>query len=154
MLKEIKREPWPEDKMAEEIERKDPIDLFIIDEKSYGDELKKVLEENLDEEINVKIFPTGELGLKAMRGFKNKPKVVLLDYSRNRMNITGMEDHTVDNILESSPDTEIIIISDTESKERAMKALQFGAQDYVEKDQFAFEHIVDSVKTALNPPKE
>jgi hypothetical protein len=32
--------------------------------------------------------------------------------------------------------------------------LGYGAHDYVEKDQFAFDHILDSVKTALHPPKE
>jgi DNA-binding NtrC family response regulator len=128
------------------------IDLFIIDDKKYGNKLKRLIEEKIQENVNVQIFLTGESGVQAMKNNDKKPKIVLLDYSRNKMN--GEKNHTVDHILETSPGTDVIMLSDKANKQRALKALGYGAHDYVEKDQFAFDHILDSVKTALHPPKE
>jgi hypothetical protein len=34
-----------------------------------------------------------------------------------------------------------------------MKALAHGAHDFVLKDKFAADHVVSSVRKALNPPK-
>jgi len=127
------------------------IDLFIIDDQKYGKEIKRLIEERIPENVNVKIFSSGESVLREIRNNEKKPRIVLLDYTRNKMNSS---DHTVDHILENSPDTDVIMLSDKEYKDRALKALGYGAHDYVEKDQFAYDHILDSVKTALHPSKE
>jgi len=127
------------------------IDLFIIDDQKYGKEIKRLIEERIPENVNVKIFSSGESVLREIRNNEKKPRIVLLDYTRNKMN---SRDHAVDHILENSPDTDVIMLSDKEYKDRALKALGYGAHDYVEKDQFAHDHILDSVKTALHPSKE
>ena len=71
------------------------------------------------------------------------------------MNKTTEKDpsHAVDRIKEISPETVVIMISDEEDMESALKALRYGAYDYVMKDRFAFAHIEASVKKCLEPSR-
>ncbi len=132
----------------------DKINLFIVDDDElYGQSLKDSLEKEFHDRLEVKVFPTGESAVQEIQNAEKKPQVVLLDYLGNKQLNAKSDKHTVDDISKISPNTGIIMISDKKYEDRAMKALAHGAHDYVVKDKFALEHVVNSVKKALNPPK-
>jgi len=132
----------------------DKINLFIVDDDvQYGQSLKDSLEKEFHERLDVKDFPTGESALEEIQNSDKKPQVVLLDYLGNKPLNSKSDKHTVDDISKMSPGTGIIMLSDKKYEDRAIKALAHGAHDYVVKDKFALEHVVNSVKKALNPPK-
>lgn len=136
------------------MEDNNKIRLFIIDEDSaYTESLKHTLEEKLGEDVSVKVFNNGEAMVQNLQNVDKKPHLVLLDYSKNKMPIHGREEHTLDHIMRISPFTGIIMLSAKKYKDRALKAIGYGAYDYIEKDQFAIGHIINSVKMCLHPSK-
>jgi CheY-like chemotaxis protein len=132
----------------------DKINLFIIDDdSSYSETLRDSLEKEFHDRLNVTVFPTGESAVQEIQNAEKKPQVVLLDYLGNKPLDPKSDKHIVDDISNISPQTGIIMLSDKKYEDRAMKALAHGAHDYVVKDKFAMEHVVNSVKKVLNPPK-
>jgi DNA-binding NtrC family response regulator len=130
------------------------INLFIVDDDvQYGQSLKDSLEKEFQEKVDVRVFPTGESMIEEIEIAEKKPQVVLLDYLGNKPLNPNSDKHIVDDISRVSPNTGIIMLSDKKYEDRAMKALAYGAHDFVVKDKFTHEHVLTSVKKALNPPK-
>lgn len=126
--------------------------LFVAaDSQLYAESLKRSLETSFDHHVKVEAFVSGEECV-SMIGMQNKPDIVVLDYKLNKR-AGRINTYTVDTIKEMSPDTIVIMISDEEDMPSAVKALRYGAYDYVMKDRFAFSHIKASVKKCLEPSK-
>jgi DNA-binding NtrC family response regulator len=126
--------------------------LYVAaDSKLYAESLKQSLETSFDENVKVKAFNSKEECIEKIDK-DVKPDIVVLDYELNKR--TGTDpSHTVDRIKEISPETVVIMMSDEEDMESALKALRYGAYDYVMKDRFAFSHIKASVKKCLEPSR-
>ena len=132
----------------------DKINLFIVDgDIQYSQSLKKSLENEFHERLDVKIFTTWKSAEDEIKSAKKKPQVVLLDYLNNKPLNINIGKHTIDDISKISPNIGIIMLSDKKYGDQAIKALAYGAHDCVVKDKFAHQHVVTSVKKALNPPK-
>ena len=130
------------------------IKLFIVDyDYYYSLSLKHSLEKKFGDSMHVELFRSGESCLEALRVSDEKPDVILLDYIENKELNKDNGEHTVDHIREISPDISIIILSTKKHADRAVKALGYGAHDYVMKDQFAFEHIYNAIDGCLHPSK-
>ncbi len=130
----------------------DTVHVFIIDDDvEYGQALKSSLEKEFQERFEVTFFHTGESALAEIKSGGIKPHIVLLDYILNTTLDPNSDKHTVDMISKASPKTSIIMLSDKEHTDRAMQALAHGAFDYVLKDKFIQEHVINSIKKALNP---
>jgi DNA-binding NtrC family response regulator len=127
--------------------------VFIVDNDYYnGLEVRGMLQENLGEEVLVRVFPNAEACIAAMRA-KEKPSVVILEYTENKRQNEENGQHLVDQIKALSPDAAIIIFADKNNSGRAAKALAYGAHDFVLKDQFMREHMLTAVKKSLHPAK-
>lgn len=129
----------------------EPFNLYVAaDSKSYAESLKRSLENSFDNNVNIESFNSKESCISKIHHDK-KPDIVVLDYKLNKK--TEDDDYTVDLIKEMSPDTVVIMISEEEDMLSAVKALRYGAHDYVMKDQFAFSHITESIAKCLHPSK-
>jgi len=128
--------------------------LFIVaGDYSYGTSLKESLEKKFEEEIQARLFPDAELCLQFMKSNGEKLDIVILDYFENKTLNESNGEHTVDYIKKASPNTAIIIVSNKNDSECAMKALAYGAQDFVMKDPLSNENIFNSVEKCLHPAK-
>ncbi len=128
--------------------------IYIIDNDYYnGLSVQHSLEKSLGAEVGVKVFPDAESFVQAMQDGEEDPAVVILEYTENRRFNLEQGKHMVDHIKEQAPCAAIIIFSDKMNSERAVKALAYGAHDFVMKDQFLHEHILSSVKKCLHPAK-
>jgi DNA-binding NtrC family response regulator len=133
----------------------DRVNLFIIDnDLQYSQSLKGSLEKELYNQVNVKVFPTGESALEEIKKMEEKPHVVLLDYLTNKIYHQKSGKYIVNSIAKICPNTSIIIISEKNDEKEALKTLEYGAHDCIVKDKFAFIHVITSVKKALHPPKQ
>jgi len=128
--------------------------LFIVDgDYFYGQSLKSTLIEKLNDELSIKVFLNAESCLHQIMYSDEKPDIVILDHFENKKLNDQNNDHTVDYMQNMKPDVAIIILSDNDSFDRAIKALAYGANDFVIKDQFAHQHIYNAVKKCLHPAK-
>jgi len=128
--------------------------VYIVDPNYYdGVSLKKSLEKSFEEEVVIKAFSDAESCLRVMEGGEEKPNVVILEYTENRRLNETCGEHMVDCIKKLYPDTAIIILSDKENSDKAIKILAYGAHDFVVKDRFLDEHILSAVKKSLHPAK-
>jgi DNA-binding NtrC family response regulator len=124
--------------------------LYVAaDNQLYAESLKHSLETSL-ENIKVEAFVSKEECINKI-GKENKPGIVVLDYKLNKKSTDNNSTHTVDKIKEMSPDTIVIMMSNEEDMPSAIKALRYGAYDYVMKDRFAFSHIRAAVEKCLTP---
>jgi DNA-binding NtrC family response regulator len=124
--------------------------LYVAaDNRLYAESLKRSLESSLDKNIKVEAFYSGE---ECIRNIDNehKPDIVVLDYKLNKR---ASASYAVDTIKAISPDTIVIMMSDEADMPSALKALRYGAHDYVMKDRFAFSHIRESVEKCLEPSR-
>jgi DNA-binding NtrC family response regulator len=125
--------------------------LFVAaDNELYAESLKQSLESSLDKKnVKVEAFISKEECINNI-GKTNKTDIVVLDYKLNKK---SNDSYTVDKIKEKSPDTIVIMMSDEEDMPSAVKALRYGAYDYVMKDRFAFSHIRAAVEKCLVPSR-
>jgi DNA-binding NarL/FixJ family response regulator len=125
--------------------------LYVAaDSKAYAESLKHSIENSFDNNVKVEAFDSKESCISKMYHDK-KPDIVLLDYKLNKN--SEDDNYAVDEIKAISPDTVVIMMSNEEDMQSAMKALRYGADDYVMKDMFAFPHIKASVSKCLQPSK-
>lgn len=124
--------------------------LFVAaDSQLYAESLKRSLESTFNESVKVEAFNSKEKFIEKIDK-DVKPDIVVLDYELNKR--TGKDNsHTVDRIKEISPETVVIMMSKEEDMESAVKALRYGAYDYVMKDRFAFSHITSAILKCLVP---
>jgi DNA-binding NtrC family response regulator len=127
--------------------------LFVAaDNELYARSLKQSLESSLDKHVKVEAFVSKEDCINNIRK-ENKPDIVVLDYKLNKKTSEGQNSYTVDKIKEISPETIVIMMSNEEDMPSAIKALRYGAYDYVMKDRFAFSHIREAVEKCLVPSR-
>lgn len=128
--------------------------VFIVDNDYYnGLTVKQCLEENLDDEVLVRVFPDAESCLSEMQRSGDKPAVVILEYTENKRLNEEKGEHMVDKLKDLSPDAAIIIYADKTNSDNAIQALAHGAHDFVVKDQFQHDHLLSAVKKSLHPAK-
>lgn len=127
--------------------------LFVAaDNELYARSLKQSLENSLDKHVKVEACISKEDCINKIQR-ENKPDIVVLDYKLNKKTIEGRNIYTVDKIKEISPETIVIMMSNEEDMPSAIKALRYGAYDYVMKDRFAFSHIREAVEKCLVPSR-
>ncbi len=124
--------------------------LFIIttDIKLNKESLRNELEKYINKTGSVHTFETVKSCIDALDISDTNPEIIVLDYmlSNNKNTLFAIDD-----IIIASPKSCVIIISEEVNMPSAIKILKYGAQEYVLKDQFLFQHLSASVKKCLQP---
>lgn len=120
--------------------------IFIVDD---CDMLSMALEDYLTRETmhDVVVFNTGEECLKNLR---EQPDVVILDYNLNsavKDAANGLQ--ILEEIKKRNKYIHVIILSSQDEYGTALQTLRKGAEEYVMKDESAFEKVV-SIIDGLN----
>ena len=115
-----------------------PKKIFIVDDDPF---IAEALTDYLTREIahDIQIYETGEDCLKNLSG---NPDVIVLDYFLNsvqREAANGMK--ILESIKKSYPNIHVIMLSNQERYAIAMQTIQKGAEQYVIKDENAFDKI-------------
>jgi two-component system OmpR family response regulator len=117
--------------------------IFIVDDDPFMQEsLKDYLTREVPHQISV--FNTGEESLKHLA---EKPDIIILDYHLNSQSkdaATGME--ILKTIKKHYPNLPVIMLSSQDRYAVAMQTIQKGAEQYVIKDETAFEKIAAMVR--------
>jgi two-component system OmpR family response regulator len=116
--------------------------IFIVDDVEM---LATALEDYITGKTphKVKTFGTGE---ECLRNLDEEPDVIVLDYYLNTVQkdaANGME--ILQHIKKNYPKIHIIMLSSQERYGLAMQTIQKGAEQYVIKDEDAFDKIVQMI---------
>lgn len=111
--------------------------IFVVEDNEWYNKLL-VHNLNLNPDYNVKSFFSGKALIDALT---ENPDVVTLDY--RLPDINGEE--LLAKIKETSPDTEIIVVSEQEGIETAVELLKAGAYDYLVKSKDIRDRLLNSV---------
>lgn len=119
-----------------------PKKIFIVDDDTM---LTEALQDYLTRKVahDVQSFQTGEECLKHL---SEAPDVIILDYYLNTVQkdaANGME--ILEVIKKNYPRIHVIMLSSQEHYGVAMKTIQKGAEQYVIKDESAFEKIASMI---------
>lgn len=119
-----------------------PKKIFVVDDDPM---LTLALEDYLTRKVahQVTVFETGEA---CLNNLAVKPDVIILDYYLNSVHkeaANGME--ILQAIKKESPDSHVIMLSSQERYGVAMQTLIKGAEQYVIKDETAFEKIAGMI---------
>jgi DNA-binding NarL/FixJ family response regulator len=129
--------------------------VIVADNPLFAEMLKKTMTLGLEEEdVVINTLGSADVFLKELESNRISSDVIVLDYKLNKR--TGEEKDcktVIDQIKRVSPETAIVVISDEKDMLEAAKTLQYGANEYVSKDKFAFSHITNAVKSCLNPSR-
>lgn len=113
--------------------------LLIEDSKTQAAQIKTTLE-GLGMQVRV-----AHDGLDGIRSVMDKhPSLIVLD-----VKLPGMDGYQVCRRLKRSPDTQnipIIMLTEKDGAQATMSGLQAGADDYIPKDIFATEHLVNTLQ--------
>jgi len=115
-----------------------PKRIFIVDDDKM---LTEALSDYLTRKVphNLSIFHTGE---ECLSHLSENPDIIILDYylnSEKKDAATGLEILQV--VKKNSPRSHVIMLSSQEKYGLAMQTIQKGAEQYVIKDENAFEKI-------------
>lgn len=115
-----------------------PKKIFIVDDDTM---LTEALQDYLTRKVahDVRIFATGE---ECLKHISETPDVIFLDYYLNTVQkdaANGME--ILQTIKKHYPRIRVIMLSSQERYSVAMQTIQRGAEQYVIKDEEAFEKI-------------
>lgn len=126
--------------------------VIVADNPLFAEMLRRSMEAGLKEDINVQTFATAESLFKELERDRPRPDVIVLDYNlEKKADKDQVCKATIDRIKSISPEIAVVVISDEEQMPEAAKTLQYGANEYVTKDKFAFSHITSAVRNCLNP---
>ena len=119
-----------------------PKKIFIVDDDEM---LTEALSDYLTRKVahKISIFHTGE---DCMQHLSENPDVVILDFYLNTVKkdaANGLE--VLEAFRKHLPDTRFIMLSSQESYATAAKTIQKGAEQYVIKDENAFQKIADLI---------
>ena len=119
-----------------------PKNIFIVDDDPM---LTVALTDYLTRKVphNVQSFHTGE---ECLQHLNEEPNIIILDYYLNTVNhdaANGME--ILQKIKKELPQVHVIMLSSQEHYGVAMKTIIKGAEQYVIKDEDAFEKIAKMV---------
>jgi DNA-binding NarL/FixJ family response regulator len=126
--------------------------VIIADNPLFAEMLKKSMMNGLEESAEIITLNSNQQFFKEIESGKLVADAVVFDYNLNRS--AGEEKGcktVIDHLKRVSPETPIVVISDAADMPEAAKTLQYGANEYVTKDKFAFSHITNAVKSCLNP---
>ena len=116
--------------------------VFVVDDDPMVTEaLKDYLTQNVPHQVHS--FKTGEECLASMG---QKPDVIVLDYHLNSVSknaANGME--ILEQVKKHYPGIHVIMLSSLERYGTAMQTIQKGAEQYVIKDEKAFEKIASLI---------
>jgi two-component system OmpR family response regulator len=131
------------------MEKQEHISMFIIDgDKMLATALKSDLERTFeDHDLKISLFETGE---ESTERISENPDVVIVDYSLNSKNseaMTGVK--IIDLIKQKSPGTEVIIFTEEEHADIALKAMHHGVHDYIVKNDYMFRKLNMTVLQCL-----
>lgn len=120
-----------------------PKKIFIVDDDEM---LTEALKDYITRKIphNVSIYSTGE---DCMLHLDKKPDIIILDYYLNSVHkdaANGMQ--ILQNVKKELPDTHIIMLSSQEHYGIAMQTIIKGAEQYVIKDEDAFQKVADLIE--------
>lgn len=122
--------------------------LIIDDDPMLSAALKSDLERTFAKHnLRISLSGTGEESKAPVSG---KPDVVIVDCyqnSKERNGINGIG--IVDMVRQESPDTEVILFSPEEHADIAVKAMHYGAHDYIVKNDYMFRKLNMSVMQCL-----
>ena len=115
-----------------------PKKIFIVDDDEM---LTEAMSDYLtrDTPHKISIFHTGE---ECVKHISENPDVIILDYYLNTVEsdaANGLE--VLESIRKHLPNTRFIMLSSQESYSTALQTIQKGAEQYVVKDEDAFEKI-------------
>lgn len=114
--------------------------LIVDDDEGLCNSLKFLFE---DHDCEVRTANNGEDGLKIFESFD--PDIILVD-----LHMPGIGGHTViSSVARNSPDTPIIVVSGTGVIKDAVRAMNLGAWEFVQKPILQFEELELSVLKAL-----
>ena len=119
-----------------------PRKIFIVDDDTM---LTEALKDRITRNIphTVSVFHTGEECLKHLY---DNPDVIVLDFYLNTVNkdaANGME--ILKEIKKYDPAIHVILLSSQENYRIALQSIQKGAEQYVIKDENAFEKVAEMI---------
>lgn len=118
--------------------------IFLVeDNKVYLKALKSFLTENLEMDVKIHTFSTGE---ECLESLNLNPGIIILDYylnskSKNSAGCIGI----LKNIKLMHPEIAVIIISTQDDIKVATDTMKYGAFDYVSKNDSAFLRIQNAI---------
>jgi DNA-binding NarL/FixJ family response regulator len=128
--------------------------IIIADNPLFAEMLKKTMVTGLKENAAVLTMSSADAFFHEIESARIDADAIVLDYELNeKPNEAQSCKNVIDKIKRLSPETPIIVISDEKHMELAAKTLQYGANEYVIKDKFAFSHITNAVNSVLHPSR-
>lgn len=124
------------------MEMNNQLNIFIVDDdKMFARALKEDIETAFGgKKVKVKTFETGETFFQTLNG--EKPEVLILDYHLNGNYFDAMDGiEVLKKVKEMLPDTDVIMLSNDDHVDIAMKSMRHGAMDYVVKTATKFKKI-------------
>jgi twitching motility two-component system response regulator PilH len=113
--------------------------LLVEDSQTQAAQIKATLESI---GLQVRVAYDGLEGLRS--ALENPPALVVLD-----VKLPGMDGFQVCRRLKRAPETQsvpIIMLTDKDGAQATMSGIQAGADDYIPKDIFATEHLVNTLQ--------
>ena len=120
-----------------------PKKIFIVDDDEM---LTEALSDYLTRKVahNISVFATGE---DCMQHLSENPEVIILDFYLNSVKkdaANGLE--VLEAFRKYLPNTRFIMLSSQEHYAIALQTIQKGAEQYVVKDETAFEKIASLIR--------
>ncbi|OFX25658.1 MAG: hypothetical protein A2033_12440 [Bacteroidetes bacterium GWA2_31_9] len=131
--------------------KKKHIHIFIVDDnKTYLLALKSSIETAfLNTQITIHSFETGEACMNKLNIIN--PKIVILDYLLNsKISEAANGLKIMEWILKECPETNIILLTNEDNIEVAIKSFKYGAYDYIVKNESQFMKINNSLMKLFN----
>jgi len=113
--------------------------LLIEDSKTQATQIKATLE---SVGLEVRIAYDGQEGLREV--MEKRPDLIVLD-----VKLPGMDGFQVCRRLKRTPETQsipVIMLTEKDGAQATMSGIQAGADDYIPKDIFATEHLVNTLQ--------
>lgn len=113
--------------------------LLIEDSKTQAAQIKATLE---SVGLEVRVAYDGQDGLREV--MERRPDLIVLD-----VKLPGMDGFQVCRRLKRTPETQsipIIMLTEKDGAQATMSGIQAGADDYIPKDIFATEHLVNTLQ--------
>ena len=121
-----------------------PTTLFVIeDHPKYRDVLEMAIADEPQMEI-IGMFGAAEIALRHLLDTKDRPDIVLLDL--NLPGMSGLE--ALSEIQCQSPQTQVIILSQSDAKADVLRAIRNGAAGYLLKSS-TVSQIKDGIRTVM-----
>jgi DNA-binding NarL/FixJ family response regulator len=124
---------------------KTPIHIILVeDNPGYREVIELTLADASDMQLDA-LFGTAEAALQALQDTPEKPDMVLLDI--NLPGISGIE--AIPQIKALSPDTQIIMLTQSDNEADVVEAIQTGATGYLLKSA-SIEEIIQGIRSVAD----